>query len=188
MIVEAAQEVFLADGFVGAKTRAIAERSGINEAILYQHFSSKSELFEASVLEPLRDKIAGISLQLAAVTGKMPEDRVELLTEVERLLLGAMLELVPLLGVALFTGAEIGPGFYKDCIHGHVGRDLSEQLRRLGLVERPAGPGRMVTLLLGIALGPALDAHFRGVRLNVTQTARQTAAMLAHGLSSPPRS
>jgi hypothetical protein len=60
-ILDAAREVFMVDGISGARTRRIAEVAGINEALLYQHFSSKEEIFEEAVVKPRREMIANVS-------------------------------------------------------------------------------------------------------------------------------
>jgi AcrR family transcriptional regulator len=52
-IMDAAAEVFAANGFRGTTTKDIARASEVNEALIYQHFASKEELFG----EILRSKI-----------------------------------------------------------------------------------------------------------------------------------
>jgi AcrR family transcriptional regulator len=47
LMLEAAEEVFGAAGFRGASMDAIAERSGITKAMLYQYFESKEALYDA---------------------------------------------------------------------------------------------------------------------------------------------
>ena len=49
-ILEKAAEVFAAHGLSGARTRDIAKACGINEAIIYQHFDGKEDLFKESLL------------------------------------------------------------------------------------------------------------------------------------------
>ena len=45
-ILEAASEVFTKKGFAGTRTRDIAEKAGINLALLNYYFRSKEKLFE----------------------------------------------------------------------------------------------------------------------------------------------
>ncbi len=49
-LLEAALELFSEAGYEGTCTRHVAERTGVTEAVLFKHFPSKQELFEA-VLE-----------------------------------------------------------------------------------------------------------------------------------------
>ena len=58
-ILEAAEESFAASGFVGATTRQVAARAGVNVATLHYHFGNKERLYRA-VLE-------------AAVAGDVPD-------------------------------------------------------------------------------------------------------------------
>lgn len=52
-ILCAAQAVFTAKGFDAAGTREIAERAGVNVALIARYFGSKEGLFEAAVLAHL---------------------------------------------------------------------------------------------------------------------------------------
>lgn len=52
-ILDAAQEVFQEHGYEGATTREIAERAGVNLALIKRYFGSKLGLFEKAVLPHL---------------------------------------------------------------------------------------------------------------------------------------
>jgi len=54
-IKQAARELFQEKGYSATKTRDIAERSGINLALLNYYFRSKSKLFEIIMMETLQD-------------------------------------------------------------------------------------------------------------------------------------
>ena len=69
-IVSSARKVFVAQGLGGARTRDIAAEAGVNEALLYRHFASKEELFEAAVVEPLQSAVA----HLVQASGAPPTD------------------------------------------------------------------------------------------------------------------
>jgi TetR/AcrR family transcriptional regulator len=51
-ILAAALDVFAERGFHGARTRELAERAGVSEALLFRHFSTKEDLIRA-ILELL---------------------------------------------------------------------------------------------------------------------------------------
>ncbi|MEU7829696.1 MULTISPECIES: TetR/AcrR family transcriptional regulator [unclassified Nonomuraea] len=55
-IMDAALEVFLRDGYVGAKTDEIASAAGASKQTIYKHFGPKESLFEQIVL----DRLVGI--------------------------------------------------------------------------------------------------------------------------------
>lgn len=46
-ILQAAMRVFVEHGFTGARTQDIADRAGINKALLHYYFRSKEQLFKA---------------------------------------------------------------------------------------------------------------------------------------------
>ncbi len=53
-ITEAATKLFARQGFEGTTTRQIAERAGINEALIFRHFPTKEELYWAVIDEKIR--------------------------------------------------------------------------------------------------------------------------------------
>jgi TetR/AcrR family transcriptional regulator len=53
-IFEAAHEVFTLKGMAGAKMQEIADRAGINKALLHYYYRSKEKLFEAVVKAVIR--------------------------------------------------------------------------------------------------------------------------------------
>jgi AcrR family transcriptional regulator len=58
LLLEAAREVFSEQGYSGASTRAIAERAGIAEPLLFRNFGSKAALFGEVALGPFTDFVA----------------------------------------------------------------------------------------------------------------------------------
>ena len=55
LILEAAGRAFAASGDVrGTTIKQIADEAGISEGMIYRHFDSKDELFEAAVTQTLR--------------------------------------------------------------------------------------------------------------------------------------
>jgi TetR/AcrR family transcriptional regulator len=77
-ILDAAEDLFAANGYAAVSVRDIAGRVGLNQASLYNHFPSKQALYEAVLergLEPIRKLLAegGASL--------LPPDLGDLLIE-----------------------------------------------------------------------------------------------------------
>lgn len=50
-LIEAATVLFAAKGFNGTKTREIAERAGVSEALVFKHFPTKNHLYAAILAE-----------------------------------------------------------------------------------------------------------------------------------------
>jgi AcrR family transcriptional regulator len=73
-ILEVARHAFAARGYDGLRTQEIAKAAGVSEALIYQHFTSKRELYEEVVdrsATALREILAG------ATTGSAKGDRLE---------------------------------------------------------------------------------------------------------------
>lgn len=52
LILEAAKELFDAQGFVSTTTKQIAERAGVQEPLVFRNFGSKANLFDEAVVAP----------------------------------------------------------------------------------------------------------------------------------------
>ncbi|MEM7141079.1 MAG: TetR/AcrR family transcriptional regulator [Actinomycetota bacterium] len=70
-LLDAALSVFAAEGFQTATMEAVATEAGVTKPVLYQHFSSKRELF----LELLRSVGAGLTEAVGEATGAADSGR-----------------------------------------------------------------------------------------------------------------
>ena len=80
-ILEAAQQLFMRDGFHGISMRQIAEAVGVTKAALYYHFQDKEELFVAIVEQYLLAMSAMID-EVAAGGGSARERVSELVRRI----------------------------------------------------------------------------------------------------------
>ncbi|MGH8998193.1 MAG: TetR/AcrR family transcriptional regulator [Acidimicrobiia bacterium] len=163
-LVKVAQAAFVRDGSA-VSTKAIAAEAGVHEALLFQHFGSKDGLFKAAVMEPLRALVAELREAVRRITG-LDGDRSalgQLLDEVHTEMLAAMTEIVPLLGVALFSDVRAGREFYR--------ADLQPVLEEIAAVTREgtAGwrrpgldPTVLATATVGIHFAYGVQAMFVG--------------------------
>ncbi len=67
-LLEAALEVFVAQGYHAAAMDDIAERAGVSKPVLYQHFPSKLELYLALLDQHIGELLAAVRQALAATT------------------------------------------------------------------------------------------------------------------------
>jgi AcrR family transcriptional regulator len=74
-ILRAAEESFASAGFVGATTRQVAARAGVNVATLHYHFGSKEKLYRAVL-----DAASGAELTVPG-GGKAPAERLAAVVE-----------------------------------------------------------------------------------------------------------
>jgi AcrR family transcriptional regulator len=52
-LLAAARELFLASGYRGTTTLAVAQRAGVSEALVVKHFGTKENLYRQAVAEPV---------------------------------------------------------------------------------------------------------------------------------------
>lgn len=76
LVLDAARELFLSQGFEATTTKQIAARAGVVEHLLFRNFGSKAALFEIAVLEPISEFVSDYadSWKMTGVEG--PEQRV----------------------------------------------------------------------------------------------------------------
>jgi AcrR family transcriptional regulator len=72
-LIHAAMRLFAVQGFDGTTTREIAEAAGVNEAIIFRHFSSKEDLYWAVVSS--RIKASGRKQKLRELLASGREER-----------------------------------------------------------------------------------------------------------------
>lgn len=79
-ILAAAEEEFARFGFIGAKTDAIAARTGVTKAMIYYYFGSKKALYKAVLQRPVAD-LAG-ALRDVDLANLPPEEALKTLIRV----------------------------------------------------------------------------------------------------------
>lgn len=188
-ILNAARRVFTRSGFAGARTREIAAEAGTNEAILYQHFASKEEMFEAAVAERIEELVRDSLERAKELLPYDPEastQRMRTGAFIERLL-HLMVEVAPLLGVALFGDREFGRRFYQQHLAPAVGT-LSELVERAKPTweHRDFDAELVTTSVIGMCFGVALDIHLGQRDRDIAEVADQLTEMIFEGLAAKP--
>lgn len=74
-LLQAAREVFVAQGYHASAMDDIAERAGVSKPVLYQHFPGKYELYLALIDQHATEIVDGVRAALASTDE--PLDRVE---------------------------------------------------------------------------------------------------------------
>jgi AcrR family transcriptional regulator len=163
-ILKAARRAFTETGDVNGTTiRAIAERGGISEGVIYRHFESKDQLFFEAVVEPLREAVDALVAATEIVDRDeplTPERQKETMRGLYRQLISTFDEVLPLLGLVLFGDPKIAQRFYRESFSvamdrlGAAWKDVED---RYGFeFESPDISARAV---MGIALITALEGH-----------------------------
>ncbi|WP_301123929.1 TetR/AcrR family transcriptional regulator [Mycolicibacterium fortuitum] len=189
-IVEAARRVFEQTGFDGARTRDLAAAAGVNEALLYRHFGSKEELFEAAVATPLEEAVSKV-VELSGVppaefdaTGTVMYDRTyQFIYD----LLGVMDEIGPLMGVMLFGQADRATEYFRDRIDPSLNEIERVVEANLSAWEHQEfDVGLLVRLAVGMTWFIATADRLSGKERDRAETATAISSMLVQGVGSKP--
>lgn len=79
-LIDAALELLVEYGYLGATSRKIAQAAGVNEITLYRHFASKDDLFAAALAK--RPEVSHFDPPTS--TGRLDEDLLRLADEITR--------------------------------------------------------------------------------------------------------
>lgn len=88
-LIDAAVEEFEEKGYAGATTAAIARRADVTEALLFNHFGSKAQLFKATIFRPLSQHFDTFLEQHDPAYSdprRLREDRLDYIGEVQDLI------------------------------------------------------------------------------------------------------
>jgi AcrR family transcriptional regulator len=157
LIIAAAQEVFARTNLQGARTRDIAKAAAVNQATIFEHFESKTELFHQAVIEPLIDAMRGMHQRLQMYeTAKSPAELAKLARASTQCHMQNMIDIFPLLTVALFSEPEIGRKLYQKEIAPLI-HQRGEVLR--SLLKDGIDPPFVGLLNFGMMFAVAMDRH-----------------------------
>ena len=188
LIVDAARQAFLAYGYSGARTRDIADRAGVTEALLYRHFASKQELFEEAIVAPLEQWTASAAGYVALTIGALDEERREIARAANAELLRATVEIMPLLGVVLFCSPEDGRDFYMERFMPFIERSVKETAAYgKGWMRPDVDPGILCRCGIGLYMLYAMEAHFRGAIADIERIATQFVDIIFDGIAPPTK-
>ena len=188
-IVSAARQVFLRNGLAGARTKEIALAAGVTEGVMYRYFATKEELFEAAIIEPLEEFFERLlPMEAGAINAATTVAlREQAIHHAEREWIEAMEEIVPLLGVALFSEREKGRQFYCDRLYPLIARAVEVAPLSTASWARPdVDSGVLVLSIFGINLAVALDRYFRQASDDVGALIPRICDQVVYGVSPFP--
>jgi AcrR family transcriptional regulator len=153
-IFDAATEVFEEKGYTGARMQEIADRAGINKALLHYYFRTKDQLFMAVfhvLLKKMFDKILSIFTEEATFKEKMRrflDEHIEFLIKNPKLPLFLLNE--------ISRNPALAEGLRETLQYGHL-RDLiydrhSKELKGYG-IKKSDMPQLMITIV-GMSVFP----------------------------------
>ena len=134
-ILDVATGLFAVQGFQGTKTREIAARAGVNEALVFRHFPTKQKLY-AAVLESLCHAGDAEEKFHARLRGDAPVQ--DVLASIAEDILRRNSEDDTFVRLWLFSGLE-NHGLYQMLYKNYIARyhaELAAYIRRLSRVRR----------------------------------------------------
>lgn len=178
-IIEAAQQVFAQTTLHRARTRQLAQAAEVNQATLFEHFSSKEDLFFAAVVEPLHQAMQGMRERAQGYReANTPQDMLELGGESVHRHLESMIEIYPLLTAALFSDADVGKKLYREQIAPML-KERGVVMR--GVVKDDLDPEVLALAAFGAFFAVAMDRAFRGRKTDLHAVATQLTNLLCFG-------
>jgi AcrR family transcriptional regulator len=181
-LLATAREEFLRVGPDGARISDIADRAGVNVALLYRYFDSKEQLFEEAIVEPLDHLLADMLDE--TVRDANGPDTIE---HFYRTLLVIFTDYLELFNVVLFSGREHGQAFFMRRLAPFLDA-LAERARTVGEPwPQTLDPALTTPMSVGMCWGVAIDAHFRGVELDLDEVTSVLVTITRQGLIGRPR-
>ncbi|MFT3930616.1 MAG: TetR/AcrR family transcriptional regulator [Spongiibacteraceae bacterium] len=180
-ILESVREVFARCGLQGSRTRDLAQAAGINQATLFEHFSSKEELFAAAVLQPLNDLLEGSRERFQVYAAA--DSSTDLLTLMQSRMqkhLENISEAYPLLVQALFADQALGKQLY----HKKLQPVITARTELTRNIIKPTMDPELVELAsFGMMFAIVMDRIMTGKTRDLAETSRQLSDILLFGCS-----
>jgi AcrR family transcriptional regulator len=180
-IIAAAAEVFIEQGYSGARTKEIAERAGVTEAFLYRHLASKEEMYEVAILEPLRVGLAALAYDIQIYYDTLT-DPIAFMDAVNERCLRFYAEMAAIQAVALYSELAKGRELYLTSLKpilDHIGELIAE---RMGWAERGLEVDLVRRAILGSQWAIGLDLLLRHRKVDLHETAQRLTVLFTGGV------
>jgi TetR/AcrR family transcriptional regulator len=180
-IIEAAREVFMEQGYSGARTKEIADRAGVTEAFLYRHFASKDDMYAAAVLDPIREGLQSLLADVQTIY-KDQTDPIKFVQALNERCLTFYMEYAALQTVALYSELANGREFYAKSLRPTLDRIGKLIADRVGWGDRGLDPVIVRRAVLGSHWAIGLDYMLRDTDVNVDTVGRRLTQMFTGGI------
>jgi len=157
-ITQAATEVFLRHGYLGATTDEVAARASVSKQTLYKHFPDKQQLFAAVILDTTAQVVDGLSVAVAETLDDAQDVRKALRALADGLLRGLLQPDVLRLRRLVIAEADRFPGVGKAWFDKGFHRALvvlGEAMRRMadrGLLHNLSDPALAAYQFAGLVM------------------------------------
>ncbi|MCB0637242.1 MAG: TetR/AcrR family transcriptional regulator [Lewinella sp.] len=168
-IQQAAEKVFIRDGYDGARMQAIADEAGINKALLHYYFKSKEGLFRQVVTAKISSFLPGLGAYFFSEKGLI--DKMEYFVDAYLDLLQENPDLPPFMLQTMRKQPEFLDTFPRGIIQGIL--DYIQSEVAAGKV-REVNPRQFLVSVLSMCIFPYVASpmlrHFMDMDAKVLQT------------------
>lgn len=168
-------------GFHGTRTRDLAEEAGVNEATFFMHFSTKQEIFDAAITEPLRDLVKRLLEEgRAFASAGAPKAKEQIGFRAIREIYEAVAEMSPLMVAALFHDRDQGMKTYRNDVYPMIRKLRTGSMVSFNITDDGAAE---FVALAAMSLCFSLHIHHQmlGEKENIDSNAKQIAGLLLYG-------
>jgi len=129
--MDAACEEFEHNGYAGTKTAAIAQKAGVAEWLIFNHFGSKAKLFHDSIFKPLnRQFLDFCATRLADTEDARQETARKYILELQRFIAGHSRMLMSLLFAQMYECDKVEGLSQVDGLHEYFSRAATMAMNR----------------------------------------------------------
>jgi AcrR family transcriptional regulator len=180
-ILAAASEVFIEQGFSGARTKEIAERAGVTEAFLYRHIASKEEMYEVAIVEPLRSGLAALAYDVETLY-REHQDPIDFMNAVNERNLRFYTEYAAIQAVTLYSELANGRELYMGSLKPILDRIAQLIADRMGWSENGIHTDLVRSSILGAQWAIGLDFLLRHRRVDLPSAAQHLTVLFTGGV------
>ena len=178
-ILESARKVFAEKGLKGARTRELAQAAGINQATLFEHFSSKEELFSEAVVRPITALIDGARERARGYrTLRSLDERVLMSQKGIQELLHIMVDHYPLLVQVLFADPAMGEKLYREQVAPLIGTSAETMSE---FIKETLDPSLIQLVGFGMFFAVAMESSLSGKSRDLADVSRQLIELMSFG-------
>jgi AcrR family transcriptional regulator len=182
LLLDAARSTFVRHGYAQSRTKDIADLAGVAEGLVFKYFGSKESLFEHAILEPLQRAVAVMVSAAESFEIIEPSQRRQQSEKFHQQMLEAMIEVAPLLGLALFSEHAKGRDFYQQHVWPLVEAMTDAANRALSpLVAKRIDPQVVAVVMSGAYFCFGIDTHLGQGPMNSAEFAQQMTRLLISG-------
>ncbi|MFM2267514.1 MAG: hypothetical protein RL757_955 [Bacteroidota bacterium] len=150
-ILEAAESVFMEEGFAGARMQQIADRASINKAMLHYYFRSKDKLFEVIFAHKMKQFVPQMMYVLH-------NDSISFIDKVDQFVLSylSMLRKNPFLPLFIITATNRNPELAQQATKISFAKELVQEMEKeiaKGTI-RNINPHQFMLALVGMCIFP----------------------------------